>query len=379
MGDSMERIHIKNHDNKNSLSGIIKNIFSFKRSNYPYSVTRVRAMKAKLIKKEEYSRYLNMDIEDIIKNIEELDYKNDIDELSRKYKDITLIEHSMNRNMANSFQKILKITEGDLNNILQSYLKKYDIWNIKTILRGLSNNIKTEQILETLITAGSLRYTFLSKLLNSNKDEIINWIKKTEYSKLIYFENENINLPKTENELDKYYYSKLFEEIGDPFTSDKKYFVNFIKRTIDIKNINTLMRIKKEKLLNQKSSHLINKENILEFMIKNGKELSIQKLKKMISLSHEEFIKELRHTSYWKYIQLYINNNNIETKNIENSLLKYNLKDTTIKSHQSIISIIPILEYIIYKDNEIRNLRIILRGKSSNLSNDIIKQEMVII
>ena len=236
-----------------------------------------------------------------------------------------------------------------------------------------------EKILETLITAGSLRYTFLSKLLNSNKDEIINWIKKTEYSKLIYFENENINLPKTENELDKYYYSKLFEEIGDPFTSDKKYFVNFIKRTIDIKNINTLMRIKKEKLLNQKSSHLINKENILEFMIKNGKELSIQKLKKMISLSHEEFIKELRHTSYWKYIQLYINNNNIETKNIENSLLKYNLKDTTIKSHQSIISIIPILEYIIYKDNEIRNLRIILRGKSSNLSNDIIKQEMVII
>lgn len=378
MGDSMERIHIKNHEKKSTIGDII-NIFSSKKSNYAYSVTRIRAMKAKLIKKDEFSRYLNLETDDIIRNIEELDYKNDIDELSRKYKDITLIEHSLNRNMANSFQKILSITKGELHDLIQSYLKKYDIWNIKTILRGINNNINKNQILETLITAGSLRYTFLSKLLTLNNEEIINWIKKTEYGKLICFENENINLQKTENKLDKYYYNKLFEEIGNPLTSDKKYFIDFIKRTIDIININTLIRIKKEGIPTIKNN-LFNEENIFDLMIENGKEININKIKKMISLSNEEFYNELKHTSYWKSIQLYINNNkNINIKNIENSLLKYNLKNTTKKSHQSIISIIPILEYLIYKNNETRNLRIILRGKSSNLNNDIIKQEMVII
>ena len=54
MGDSMERIHIKNHEKKSTIRDIIKNIFSSKKSNYAYSVTRIRAMKAKLIKKDEF-------------------------------------------------------------------------------------------------------------------------------------------------------------------------------------------------------------------------------------------------------------------------------------------------------------------------------------
>ncbi|MDD2614129.1 MAG: V-type ATPase subunit, partial [Methanosarcina sp.] len=54
-------------------------------SNYPYAVTRVRAMKSKLLPKESYPRLLNMGIDEITRFIQESEYKNDVDELAMKY------------------------------------------------------------------------------------------------------------------------------------------------------------------------------------------------------------------------------------------------------------------------------------------------------
>ena len=54
-------------------------------TNYAYSVTRVRAMKSKLLPKESYPRLLNMGIDEITRFIQESEYKNDVDELAMKY------------------------------------------------------------------------------------------------------------------------------------------------------------------------------------------------------------------------------------------------------------------------------------------------------
>lgn len=354
-------------------------------SNYPYSVTRIRAMRSKLIKKEEYMRYLNLNTDDIIKKIEELDYKKDIDELSRIYNGITLIEHSINRNTAESFQKILKITTGEIHSLLESYLKKYDIWNIKTILRGKINNIPLDQILETLITAGSMRYTFLSKISNSSLENIMNWIKNTEYGYLFDLESElnSSSLSIIENKLDKHYYNMLFKNIYCSITKDQKHFMGFIQREIDIKNIDSLLRLKKQEYQSNSSNSNINlNKHIGDIILENGLEFSVEHLKMLMSLSFKELINKLKNTSYWNKIQYLFRDDdikNIDVKDIENELLKYNLEKTTSYSHKSVISIIPILEYIIYKTNEARNLRIILRGKSSGLSNDIIKKQLVMI
>lgn len=357
-----------------------------KSSNYPYSVTRIRAMRAKLIKKDEYNRFLNLSVDDIIRKIEELDYKKDIDELSRIYKGITLIEHGLNKNMADSFQKILKMTTGEPHDLISSYLKMYDIWNIKTILRGKVNNIQNDQILETIVSAGSLRYTFLSNLINSNLNDIFEWLKKTEYYKLFdsFNENNNMSLSKIENELDKYYYKSLFEDIGYPWTKDSKHFDDFIRREVDIKNIDTLIRMKKENInIENNTTVSIENENAYNMMIENGLKLNMEKLKLLSTLSYKDLLEELKKTTYWEQIQLSFESNNLDSdlsiRSLENHLLRYNLEKTTTHSRQSIISIIPILEYIIYKKNEVRNLRIILRGKSSGLEKDIIRKQLVVI
>jgi len=64
---------------------------------------------------------------------------------------------------------------------------------------------------------------------------------------------------------------------------------------------------------------------------------------------------------------------------VETHLLRYNLTYVTKNSRLFLLSIIPILEFIIYKSNEVRNLRIIVRGKSVGMSNDAIKEKLVIL
>ncbi len=130
-------------------------------SNYAYAVTRVRAMKSKLLPKESYPpRLLNMGIDEITRFIQESEYKNDVDELAMKYSGGDLAEHALNRNLALTYDKLVRITSGELNYLIVAYLKRYDIWNIKTLLRGKIYNASVEDILESLIAAGGVYLHF---------------------------------------------------------------------------------------------------------------------------------------------------------------------------------------------------------------------------
>ncbi|WNY24150.1 V-type ATP synthase subunit C [Methanimicrococcus hongohii] len=349
-------------------------------SNYPYAVTRIRAMRVKLFPRDAYPRFLNMSLDEITRKIGESEYKQDIDELSREYSGVNLIEHALNRNMAESFQKVLRITEGEPHELVTEYLRVFDIEDIKTILRGKQHNIPEDQILQTLVTGGVLRYTFLSGLVSKTVDEIIAAFSDSPYGPILK-KYDGTNLPEIENELDKFYYENLFEAIGLPGSADRKQFDQFVRREIDIKNLSLLLRIKKyEALENAKSADTqCAVEDVTSMIIPHGLSLDTDKLK---SLCYDDFIEALRSTPYWDVISPVIEGKDLKSvslTDVEARLLRYNLTKVTENSRRFLISIIPILEFIIYKSNEVRNLRIIVRGKSVGMDNELIKDRLVIL
>ena len=349
-------------------------------SNYPYAVTRIRAMKVKLFPRDAYPRFMNMSLDEITRKIGESEYKQDIDELSREYSGVNLIEHALNRNMAVSFQKVLRITEGELHELVLEYLRIFDIEDIKTILRGKKNNIPEDQILQTLVTGGVLRYTFLSGLVSRSTEEIIASFSDSLYGPILN-KFDGTNLPEIENELDKIYYQNLFEAVGYPGSDDRKQFDQFVRREIDIKNLSLLLRIKKyEAIENGKTPE--NKcivGDLSSMIIPNGLVLDTNKL---INLCYDDFIEAIRSTPYWTAIGREIDEKDIMSislTDVEARLKRYNLTKATENSRRFLLSIIPILEFIIYKNNEVRNIRIIIRGKSVGMGNDLIKEQLVIL
>ncbi|AKB17473.1 MULTISPECIES: V-type ATP synthase subunit C [unclassified Methanosarcina] len=337
-------------------------------SNYAYAVTRVRAMKSKLLPKETYPRLLNMGIDEITRFIQESEYKNDVDELAMKYSGGDLAEHALNRNLALTYDKLLRITSGELNYLIIAYLKRYDIWNVKTLLRGKIFNASVEDILESLISAGEFTYTLLSELAAKDTyQEVIDALKETEYYPLLQ-EFDGTNLAYIENELDKMYYASLFAVIGRPRSKDRKLFARFIKLEVDVKNLSNLFRLKRAGV--EKS------DEIMPLMIEGGLELNPEKL---ASLPYEQFIDELRKTHYWDAISSVTGLDTVSLTLVESRLIRYSLESATTYSHVSPISIVPIMDYVIHKNNEVTNLRIIFRGKEAGLDDTLIKDQLVVI
>ncbi|MBQ2485987.1 MAG: V-type ATPase subunit [Candidatus Methanomethylophilus sp.] len=144
-----------------------------KKGNYAYIVARVKAKKAGLLKDDAYSKMLMMSLPEISRFISESGYQKEITELTGKYSGVDLIEHATYTNMARLYRSILESSEGDLKEMIVSDLERWDIWNLKVILRGRSFGLPADGIREDLVPAGVLDLEHLDKLISMDSDDDI--------------------------------------------------------------------------------------------------------------------------------------------------------------------------------------------------------------
>ena len=99
----------------------------------------------------------------------------------------------------------------------------------------------------------------------------------------------------------------------------------------------------------------------------------------LASLPYGEFVNSLQKTQYWDAISSVIDQETASLTALESRLIRYYLESATTYSHASPISIVPVMDYIIHKNNEVTNLRIIFRGKEAGLDDNLIKDQLVVI
>lgn len=337
---------------------------------YAYINARVKAMKAKLLPKETYTKLLVMDIPEITRFIGETEYKAEINELAPKFSGIDLIEYALSLNLARTFHKLISISQDEAKLLITAYLRKWDAWNIKTILRGKTQGAPEEKILETLIPAGEFAHEFLARLAKSNIDEILQALEKESPEvHSIVKDVKTKKLSDIEDELDKLYYARLLKSAKSGMSTSTELFKKFVKIEIDIENLKSLFRLKR---------YGLEGKDVLEHLIPNGLELREDELNKLSTLSFAEFVKSLEQYTYWKSISDVVKPEMESLIEVETRLDKYKIEYVTRISHYYPLSILPIMGYISSKKVEVDNLRIIARGKESGLESDVIKDQLVI-
>ncbi|NJD78330.1 MAG: ATP synthase A1 subunit C [Candidatus Methanoperedens sp.] len=330
---------------------------------YAYIVARVRAMKSKLIPKEMYPKFLNMEIPEITRFIGESEYKNDVEELGKKYSGTDLFEHALNQNLALTYRKLIEVSQNEANLLITEYLRSWDIWNIKTIIRGKFSGAKEEEILEDLVSAGQLGYRDLLEIIKVGTVEgVIAALEGTPYYPAL--EGFKGNLAEIENNLDRTYYSNIIKAAED---TGNKLFLKFLRTEIDLKNLKMLFRMKRAGM---------ERDEITKLLIPGGMELKANDLARLSSLTFPEFVRALEEYSYWEAIAD-ISNEFTSLINIETRLDKYGLVYASRISYYYPLSVLPILDYILSKKIEVDNLRMIVRGKETTLPEEIIKAHLV--
>src|SRR5438552_6326402 len=124
--------------------------------NYAYVTARVRAKKAKLLPSDEYARLLARDASEIARTLQEGTYKTEIDALAAKYRGAELVERATRLKLGRTYAEVQSYARGELAAMIGQYLARYDVANLKTILRGKFAKAKSEEILAETIPAGSL-------------------------------------------------------------------------------------------------------------------------------------------------------------------------------------------------------------------------------
>jgi V/A-type H+/Na+-transporting ATPase subunit C len=344
--------------------------------NYAYAAARVKTRKAFLYKRETYLKLMQMDLPEISRFIEESKYKQEIDELATKYSGIDLLEYALNMNLAREMSEVLDFCQGDMKVLIGAYLRKWDVWNIKSILRGKNYGATEDEIKETLVPGGELRMSTLVELIRKGSiQDVVEGLSGTKFYKPLYNGLDDFNkthtLSKLENSLDQAYYANLLS-INAPGSNADRLFMNFVKREVDITNLRTLLRLKREGLEHDK---------IMEFIVPGGSKLGVDDLRKFSQAPNfEDLLNMLKETPYWPDLAEAVDKYRAtKTLNpIEVALSKSLVKYAERISHSYPLSICPILGYTVRKTVEINNIRAIARGKETKLSDETIKDQLVI-
>ena len=341
---------------------------------YPYTYVRSTAMKALLIKKEDYHKLMKMGLNEITKFLQDSEYKKEINELAATHSGIDLLELAINRNMAASFDKLRKISPEELNLLIDEYLKRKDIDDIKTILRGKFTNLALETVKKHLVGAGTLSLEFLNKLAEMEIKEILDNLKIMEFSYLkdAFKEyKEKNSLAALENALDHFYYTNILE-FTKKLPSEGGFFREFLEQEIEILNIINIIRLKRENF---------DKKDIKEYLFSSKEREKNKKMNTLLEINDlTTLMKALEKEEYGNTIKKGLEEyeKNASLIELEIGLYKHLLKKSTTLMHQHPLSIDVILGYMFAKEIEVRNLRIILKGKQLGLEEDFIEKQLIV-
>ena len=332
---------------------------------YAFANGIVRKLEKELLTKELLDRMIkSSDALSALKILTE----SDLNDYSFDLNNPANFEHSLNQELLHTYDIIKNISKVSTFNFLYfTFACKYDFHNIKMLVK--SKYLKKDISNELLSPIGTIDIEKLNLAIKDEKyedlpDSFEFLIKKTfsEYSK--FKDPEIIDFI-----LDKERYIMIFNKITEVeiIETEEDFLRRFIKINIDLNNIMSCIRAK---IRGERKSLA------KEFLIPEG-DFKIENIIEIYDSPLSSWFEKLIHTDYKNIIETGIN---YFQKN--NSLMELEkLRDNFILNFSKIgkyitFGIEPLIGFVTAKENDIKNIRIILSGKLNKLSPDQIKERV---
>jgi V/A-type H+-transporting ATPase subunit C len=329
----------------------------------------VRAKRAKLFPKESYPKMLNMSVTEIARLLQESEYKREIDELGTRYAGIDLIEMALNASLANTYRTMIKITQAGAREIVVAYLRRYDVENIKTVLRAKISGAPSTAVEEALVPAGQLPPELFKRMAMGDLQEVVNSLEGTPYHDAVA-EIATKPLHLVEDLLDRNYYADLLKA-SQGTDIPVVLFNRLVRMEIDVQNLDSLLRLKRDET---------DPAAILDHVMPGGYEITRADLQRLATLSFGELLAALEKYSYYEALrERLVQVREGETlRDVETALYKRLADQAFTFSAAYPLSVLPIMGYIFSKRIEVDNIRTIVRGKTAALSDEIIQRQLVL-
>jgi V/A-type H+-transporting ATPase subunit C len=343
-------------------------------SNYEYVTARVRSRRAALFDEDDYRKLVRMGTGEIARFMEETEYEAEMNALGARYSGVDLVEYALNRNLAKHFDDLLRWADGPLYDYIARYLRKFDAWNVKTVLRGIYSGADRQAVEDDLIEAGELSEELLDRLLNAESiEEVVDLLDRTMFGDGIAealedYEAQGVLVP-LENAVDRAFYERLAGNLpGEPDRAEELY-IEFVRAEIDFRNVLNALRIARSGV----------DIDPAEYFIEGGRLFDPAELRTLVG-NVDELVARIRDSPYGDDLSAALDRleeaeSLVEFEHaLDAALLEYSDR----LSNRYPLSICPVLAYVLAKEREVENIRAIARGREAGLDEDRIEEELVI-
>lgn len=337
---------------------------------YTYPNARVRARTGRLFTDKQYTEILESQSMEEVKN-----YLRGVPEYA-KYVDEFPLEKALDTQLAETYDLIARIAPDNSKDAFKFLLKKWDIRNIKSIIIAKEAGLNDEETLNLVVPFGELSDKLNTLIDSDNVDEVLNSLEGTDYAPILEdafpaYRETGILLP-IEASLDKYLLENLLRTSATPEDDNTAYLHEYVGSMVDISNIKTILRAKSDGL---------KFEDIEPYMISSGYQIREWKLKDLMeSEDVSGVVNGLEGTDYSSLLQDSLNDYN-ETGSVATfeRAMDTHINDTAKRiSQKNQFGLGPMIGYLNKKEKEIKNLKIIIRGKrEQDLSASVIKEMLV--
>lgn len=337
------------------------------RDNYIGGSISTRIHENNLLTRNDLERLNDYDsVDEVLSALNDSSYRESIQELNRPEE----YEKILDDELKNSYE-FIEQTAGD-EKLLQYFRERYNFHNLKVIVREI---VQEESYANLYSSIGNIDLAYIKRQLSSDNIELgfLESLDIEGYEPFNKSLNENdiyadyakealnkfrqTNNPKDiDISLDKSYYKKLLIDAEDIDLDELK---KYTKERIDLINVKTLLRIKAQ----------ASEASDLEDALISGGYIDPERLVELAPADVNHIVVKLANENINKYLVRSLD----DEKSLDQNLLDL---EKAIDDHQMDYSRLAksmtygpevLMNYIISKESEIKNLRIILVSKLNSL------------
>lgn len=339
-------------------------------------------MKSELLAPGFYEKLLDTrSPEEMVNVFSETCYKEDVSSAVIKKPGYTGIEDGLKQNLSRCFSRISQFFMEENRFLVSALLGRYDIWNVKAVIRGKHIGASYEEIMEAVLPAGELTEPLVTRLMDSPDvktivDLLTVWgfpfarVLRDAYEEY----RKTGKLVDLELPLDKHFYSETLNRLSEhPRDFDAQLVREFFRQEIDFLNIMTAIRLAAEGY---------NPEESEKFFVEGGRKFALDDFKKSIAGQDVNMmLGVLAGTPYEKAaeegIKRYLKTGFISS--FQRAFEEFLVRAANRMFLADPLSSAVLIAYIWTKHNEVTNLRVIVRGKSVGMREDEIREVMVVV
>ncbi|MGG7178642.1 V-type ATP synthase subunit C [Clostridium paraputrificum] len=319
-------------------------------------IPRLRVLETRLLDKAKIDRMIDSNsAEEALKVLQETEYANVMTNVKRAadYEDMLSAE------LKRVYHEVYDMSPSKA--LVDIMSIKYDYHNIKVILKGM---FLEKDFSHMFIPVGMIEVSKLKVSIDTNTLSDFNPIMRRGIEEAIEDFNTKKDPQRIDIILDKYMFEEMIDiakKLDDAFTE------RYIKALIDLTNVKSLLRIKKQNK---------GREFLLSVVIDGGS-IDNDRLLALLNDAPENIVSKLSYTNYEDVLK-----NGVDDYNKSGSAgLLEKLVDNYIMDMMKEAKMIPfggepLLAYIYAKETEIKVIRIIMVGKLNNITGEVIRERL---